>query len=71
MSQQIKADAWTLGYEWAMGDIYIGSSSIHYSHLQIMPEFDEGVQAAINVLKRQELVKLVLGDPDDEDNGEE
>ena len=65
MSAQMEADAWILGYEWAMGDVYLGQDSIHFTHLQIMPEFEEGVQAAIGVLKKQELVELILGDPND------
>ncbi len=63
MSEQIKNDAWVLGYEWAMGDVYIGDKSIQYAHLQIMPEFEEGVKAAMDELKKDELKRLVLGDP--------
>lgn len=70
MGAQRQADAWILGYEWAMGDIYIGKDhqDLNITSLQIMPEFEEGVQAAINTLKRQELVKLVLGDSNDNED---
>ena len=71
MSEQMEADAWILGYEWAMGNIYIGYKATKHAHLQIMPEFEEGVQTAKNILKKQRLVELVLGDPNDEENGEE
>ena len=62
MGEQIKNDAWLLGYNWAMGNVYIGENSIHCTHLQIMPEFDQGVQAAEEELKKDELKKLVLKD---------
>ena len=62
MGEQIENEAWTLGYEWAMGDIYIGCKATQYAHLQILPEFEEGVEAATNELKKQEMKKLILGD---------
>jgi len=66
MYKQIESDAWILGYEWAMGNVYIGDNSIQYTHLQIMPEYEEGIEAALNVLKRQQLVELVMGESDDD-----
>ena len=60
MSEQIKDDAWLLGYEWAMGEFDLQDKQ--YIYLQTMPEFNEGVQIAEDELKKDELKKLVLGD---------
>ena len=64
MTQQIKDDAWLLGFEWAMGDTWIDfeNPDLTTLHLQIMPEFEEGVETAILELKKRELQNLITGE---------